>query len=63
MMLTNRSGRVSNDDEVAQARIASIMSTWNVTARPEMAEIGDEQELGLAIALARKMSMVWDTIS
>ncbi len=35
----------------------------NVAARSEMAEVGDEQELGFAIALARKVPMVWNTIS
>ena len=47
---------------MARARIASTMSTPNVAARPEMAEVGDEQEQENTIALARMVSMVWYTI-
>ena len=60
-LLLNLRWRISNNN-VARARIASIMSTPNVAARPEMAEVGDEQEQETAIALARAMSMMWYTI-
>lgn len=52
------SGRTSKNGGLAQGRTASIIFTSKVAARSELAEVGHEQEQGIAIALARTTTML-----